>query len=732
MEQRVLSRLGKYFQVGSEVWNSVGFTRKRIRWPEDSPNRLYIEVSQEKAIDELEKIPVERNTKEDLHSTPSMHTMYRRQLGQINWLQSRTQFQCCYKFSRCASMAASPIVGDVKSRNKLARQIKSQPVKLQYWPLTGPLRTLGFPDASYRNNDDGSSQRGMTVFLVESRKRSSRDGMAYGSLIDDQSQKIKKTVLSTTVAELYSFMKCFGSCQFLRADCGWTYLVKLQTFSRGVMRRTLSLQQERIICLTNRISMLRREACAGSIHDLAHMPTQNCLADCLTKTSATADNLITAVKTGKLLHVEIHPDVRTLMEHKAFLSTWCRTILHTREKEVFLPEHSQDLTCTNSSRKTISRDVCGYSADNGAKGIEYTWGSRPRCYENNICLRRLMHPISLVSGADSDDNTDMDGVKKSHRITIEVFTEEIEEARFVRQYNFFFLPIRIFCLRLALMTFCFVLRSLLLALWPWRYQCHIVSWSLTDYDCTMTVPVKTIIMKPLHYLDTASTWSLMKRPWRQRKLLRRQENSGIDPTTMKMRQWYQRHDRVSEKNAPTGTDRASDQAQRLAMRQGDMPPKVPERVANREFEKTEQCGNSNITRKRCTVPPAKTPTQEHGLKIVEASFKSVRKAGPDVDLYNVSTYKCSILFNNMGSMKSSTLPTSSQLTKRRKGVAWCLWLCGMSFEHKQWPVSTRKNWFFGIYSPFMGIRWWQKSVDMRQKEQPQNCVSDRLSSSLTI
>ena len=27
---------------------------------------------------------------------------------------------------------------------------------------------------------------------------------------------IKKTVLSTTVAELYSFMKCFGSCQFLR------------------------------------------------------------------------------------------------------------------------------------------------------------------------------------------------------------------------------------------------------------------------------------------------------------------------------------------------------------------------------------------------------------------------------------------------------------------------------------------------------------------------------------
>ena len=83
------------------------------------------------------------------------------------------------------------------------------------------------------------------------------------------------------------------------------------------------------------ISMLRKEACAGSIHDLAHIPTKNSLADCLTKASAKADNLITAVQTGKLFNIDIHPEFRTLMEHKAFLSTWCKTFLHTREKEVF-------------------------------------------------------------------------------------------------------------------------------------------------------------------------------------------------------------------------------------------------------------------------------------------------------------------------------------------------------------------------------------------------------------
>ena len=56
------------------------------------------------------------------------------------------------------------------------------------------------------------------------------------------------------------------------------------------------------------ISMLRKEACSGSIHDLAHIPTQNCLADCLTKASAKADNLITAQKTGKFLNVDIRPN----------------------------------------------------------------------------------------------------------------------------------------------------------------------------------------------------------------------------------------------------------------------------------------------------------------------------------------------------------------------------------------------------------------------------------------
>ena len=53
-------------------------------------------------------------------------------------------------------------------------------------------------------------------------------------------------------------------------------------------------------------------------------------------------------------------------------------------------------------------------------------------------------------------------------------------------------------------------------------------------------------------------------------------------------QWQWPDDRVSDKEAPTGTDRASCHAreavegdeEKLAMRQSGMPPPAPERVTN--------------------------------------------------------------------------------------------------------------------------------------------------------
>ena len=70
------------------------------------------------------------------------------------------------------------------------------------------------------------------------------------------------------------------------------------------------------------ITQLRQEALSGSIHDLAHVVTQDCLSDCLTKSTAQPKNLIDAVNTGILPNCDRHPSFRELMStrHKAYFT----------------------------------------------------------------------------------------------------------------------------------------------------------------------------------------------------------------------------------------------------------------------------------------------------------------------------------------------------------------------------------------------------------------------------
>ena len=68
---------------------------------------------------------ITKGRKDEEKCDKDMHTAYRSLLGSIYSLQSRTQFQACYQFSRCASAAASPTIGDCKALNKICKQIVS-------------------------------------------------------------------------------------------------------------------------------------------------------------------------------------------------------------------------------------------------------------------------------------------------------------------------------------------------------------------------------------------------------------------------------------------------------------------------------------------------------------------------------------------------------------------------------------------------------------------------------
>ena len=203
-------------------------------------------------------------------------------------------------------------------------------MELMFWPIQGDPRLVAMPDAAFSNNSDKSSQRAMVIFMAEPRREKSRNTM--GSLIFFESTKIKRTTLSTTVAELYGLMKCYGTCQMLRGlfkdITGLSSEIHMRTDANNLVTTASTThvpeQQETI----HMIQILRKEACSGSIADLSHIRTQWCLADCLTKKSSNPQNLIDAVRrfrSGSLKEVASHPPFRSLLEHKACLRSWLPT-----------------------------------------------------------------------------------------------------------------------------------------------------------------------------------------------------------------------------------------------------------------------------------------------------------------------------------------------------------------------------------------------------------------------
>ena len=99
------------------------------------------------------------------------------------------------------------------------------------WPVKGSPRITGIPDAAFRNNSDKSSQRAMTIFIADERVKGRRG--TRGSLMFFESTKIKRTTLSTTVAELYAVMKCLVHVRCFE-DCGRTSvdLMQRSTFAQ--------------------------------------------------------------------------------------------------------------------------------------------------------------------------------------------------------------------------------------------------------------------------------------------------------------------------------------------------------------------------------------------------------------------------------------------------------------------------------------------------------------------
>ena len=188
-------------------------------------------------------------------------------------------------------------------------------------------------------------------------------------MIDYGPHKIKRTVLSTTVAELYAFTKRYGSAQVygelwmdMTAESAEVHLRADAINLAGIAAPTRLPEQKETIHIIHMIQMLRQEACSGQMHDLAHVLTQYCHADPLTKKSVSPSLLISTVQTGVLREVDAHPPFRSTVQHKAFslmssiqIQRQLKTIGHTQCVGRSSSQNRKDATvmCLRSCTKEV-------------------------------------------------------------------------------------------------------------------------------------------------------------------------------------------------------------------------------------------------------------------------------------------------------------------------------------------------------------------------------------------
>ena len=88
--ERFIKSLHRQFTVGSEDMNDIEFVGQRIRWIQQRDG-WHVQVDQNKAIDELQEVSFDKTLKDSMPLPPALHTAFRSIIGQVNWLQSRTQ-----------------------------------------------------------------------------------------------------------------------------------------------------------------------------------------------------------------------------------------------------------------------------------------------------------------------------------------------------------------------------------------------------------------------------------------------------------------------------------------------------------------------------------------------------------------------------------------------------------------------------------------------------------------
>ena len=292
--KKVKPCLGDTFSVGKEEATTFRYIGLHL---DQTENSLFIH--QKSYVSSLEPLEFTDVRFEERSLTLDERNTLRSKVGQLLWLSNQTKPDICFETSTIAGNINNATTKDYALFNKVVRKLKKNSYTIKFTKLVGDIHIVLYVDAAFGNLADGGSQGGYLVFLADQHNNC--------NLISWQSKRLKRIVRSTLAAETLAMCEGVDAALYVSAVYSdMAYNDSSRKLPLQVLTDNKSLQDA--LKSSKYVSDRRLRIDIGSLKELIdyeHMqicwvPTDEQLADVLTKTGVNADKLINTLLTGRL------------------------------------------------------------------------------------------------------------------------------------------------------------------------------------------------------------------------------------------------------------------------------------------------------------------------------------------------------------------------------------------------------------------------------------------------
>ena len=223
-----------------------------------------------------------------------MESLFGLQQGPVQTLPMRQ-----YETSSAGIGISNATVADVFLVRKCIRKLNNTSISLTYVPLHDltKCKLVVFCDASHSSKSKEISQGGHVIFIA--------DSLGNANILRWQSKKISRICKSTIAAETISLLEAVETAYFLKLlfeDITGRSGMDIICYSdnKSLVQHLKTTNTVTDFRLRVDISRLREMLDNGEITDVRWVSTDRKLADCLTKSGASAANLLHVLKTNSI------------------------------------------------------------------------------------------------------------------------------------------------------------------------------------------------------------------------------------------------------------------------------------------------------------------------------------------------------------------------------------------------------------------------------------------------